>query len=399
MKANAKTHALSSFGSGAAGLLLLLLVIGAVVVTLGNLRLRRDFTEDKLYTLSDGSRRLLAGLPEDVTLKFFFNRSSPAVPMFVKSYARQVEDLLKEYELAAQGRIVVETSDPRSDSAEEEWAQRYGIQPQPTGVMTPPIYFGIVAVSGEREETLPALAPQGEATLEYDLSRLVSRAATAVRPVIGVLSDLPVMGAPPMQPMMRQAAPQPWYAIQELQRDFDVRTVNRDLAAIEPAITTLLVIHPKHLPPRTLYAIDQFVMRGGRLVACVDPLSLADLKATLATFAREMMGPKVGVRFRPHFFPFTEPSVEVDFSCHLCGGRGCRVCKQSGWIEIAGAGMVDPRVYEHVNRARGDQAYDPASVYGYAFGFGVERIAMVKYGIPDIRWLYENDTRFLSLLA
>ena len=129
------------------------------------------------------------------------------------------------------------------------------------------------------------------------------------------------------------------------------------------------------------------------------PVSLADLKSTLAYYAKEMMGSKAGVRFRPHFFPFTEPSVEVDFSCHVCGGKGCRVCKMSGWIEIAGAGLVDPRVYEHVNRARGDRAYDPETVYGYAFGFGVERIAMIKYGIPDIRWLYENDTRFLSQLA
>ena len=122
------------------------------------------------------------------------------------------------------------------------------------------------------------------------------------------------------------------------------------------------------------------------------PVSLADLKATLACFARETMGPSVGVRFRPHFFPFTEPSVEVDFSCHVCGGAGCRVCKQSGWIEIAGAGMVDPRVYKHVG-------YDPEKVYGYAFGMGVERIAMIKYGITDIRHLYENDVRFLSQFA
>lgn len=119
------------------------------------------------------------------------------------------------------------------------------------------------------------------------------------------------------------------------------------------------------------------------------PVSLADLKSTLAYFAREMMGEGIGVRFRPHFFPFTEPSVEVDFTCHVCKGKGCRVCKNSGWIEIAGAGMVDPRVYEHVG-------YDPAKVYGYAFGMGVERIAMIKYGIPDIRFLYENDIRFLS---
>ncbi len=129
------------------------------------------------------------------------------------------------------------------------------------------------------------------------------------------------------------------------------------------------------------------------------PVSLADLKSTLAYFAREMMGSKAGVRFRPHFFPFTEPSVEVDFACHVCEGKGCRVCKMSGWIEIAGAGIVDPRVYGFVNQARGDMAYDPEKVYGYAFGFGVERIAMVKYGIPDIRWLYENDVRFLSQLA
>ena len=122
------------------------------------------------------------------------------------------------------------------------------------------------------------------------------------------------------------------------------------------------------------------------------PVSLADLKSVLAYFAKEMMGDGVTVRFRPHFFPFTEPSVEVDFSCHVCKGKGCNVCKQSGWIEVAGAGMVDPRVFTHVG-------YDPGKYSGYAFGFGVERIAMIKYGIPDIRWLYENDVRFLGQLA
>jgi len=118
-------------------------------------------------------------------------------------------------------------------------------------------------------------------------------------------------------------------------------------------------------------------------------VSLADLKGTMAFYAREMMGPGVGVRFRPHFFPFTEPSVECDFSCHVCGGNGCRVCKNSGWIEIAGAGLVDPRVFEKVG-------YDPEVVTGFAFGMGIERIAMVKYGITDIRLLYENDARFLA---
>jgi phenylalanyl-tRNA synthetase alpha chain len=118
-------------------------------------------------------------------------------------------------------------------------------------------------------------------------------------------------------------------------------------------------------------------------------VSMAELKGDLTYFARELMGPNVNIRFRPHFFPFTEPSVEYDFSCHVCGGKGCRVCKFSGWIEISGAGMVNPKVFSIVG-------YDPEAVTGYAFGMGVERIAMILYGIPDIRMLYENDVRFLE---
>jgi phenylalanyl-tRNA synthetase alpha chain len=118
-------------------------------------------------------------------------------------------------------------------------------------------------------------------------------------------------------------------------------------------------------------------------------VSLADLKGDISYFAQQMMGSDVKVRFRPHFFPFTEPSVEVDFSCHVCGGDGCRVCKHSGWIEIMGAGMVDPNVFKAVG-------YDPEELTGYAFGMGIERIAMILYGIKDIRHLYENDIRFLS---
>ena len=118
-------------------------------------------------------------------------------------------------------------------------------------------------------------------------------------------------------------------------------------------------------------------------------VSMADLKSDLTFLAHELMGRDVSIRFRPHFFPFTEPSVEVDFSCHVCGGKGCRVCKDSGWIEIAGAGMVDPNVLKAVG-------YNPDEVSGYAFGMGIERIAMILYGLGDIRLLYENDVRFLN---
>lgn len=121
-------------------------------------------------------------------------------------------------------------------------------------------------------------------------------------------------------------------------------------------------------------------------------VSMADLKGDITYFAQQMMGAAVKVRFRPHYFPFTEPSVEYDFSCHVCAGRGCRVCKNSGWIEISGAGMVAPQVFESVG-------YDPEQVVGYAFGMGVERIAMIRYGVDDIRLFYENDVRFLAQFA
>ncbi len=117
-------------------------------------------------------------------------------------------------------------------------------------------------------------------------------------------------------------------------------------------------------------------------------VSLADLKGTLGAFAREMFGEQTKIRFRPHFFPFTEPSVECDASCIACGGKGCRVCKGSGWLEIAGAGMVNPAVFKNVG-------YDPEKVSGFAFGLGIERMAMIRYAIGDLRLLYDNDVRFL----
>ncbi len=117
-------------------------------------------------------------------------------------------------------------------------------------------------------------------------------------------------------------------------------------------------------------------------------ITLADLKGTLETFARAMFGADRKVRLRPHYFPFTEPSVEVDVSCMVCDGAGCRLCKKSGWLEILGAGMVDPDVFGFVD-------YDPEVYTGFAFGIGVERIAMLKYGVNDLRLFFENDLRFL----
>ncbi|HOD29796.1 MAG TPA: phenylalanine--tRNA ligase subunit alpha [Syntrophales bacterium] len=118
-------------------------------------------------------------------------------------------------------------------------------------------------------------------------------------------------------------------------------------------------------------------------------ITFGDLKGLLAAFLKQIFGDETVLRFRPSFFPFTEPSAEVDIRCVMCGGKGCRVCGQSGWLEILGSGMVDPAVFENVG-------YDPEEVTGFAFGLGVERIAMLKYGINDIRLFFENDVRFLE---
>ena len=118
-------------------------------------------------------------------------------------------------------------------------------------------------------------------------------------------------------------------------------------------------------------------------------VSFAELKGTLVSFAEQFYGEGLKYRFRPSFFPFTEPSAEMDITCYICKGKGCRVCKHSGWLEILGCGMVDPNVFKYVN-------YDTEKYTGYAFGMGIERIAMLKYGIDDIRIFFENDLRFLK---
>jgi phenylalanyl-tRNA synthetase alpha chain len=118
-------------------------------------------------------------------------------------------------------------------------------------------------------------------------------------------------------------------------------------------------------------------------------ITFADLKGVLYVFLHQMFGEDTAIRFRPSFFPFTEPSAEVDIQCIMCAGKGCRVCKGSGWIEILGSGMVNPEVFRMVD-------YDTEKVSGFAFGIGIERIAMLKYGVNDIRLFFENDARFLN---
>lgn len=280
MSAN-KSNLLSRFGTGLAGLLVLLVIIGAANLIIANLRLRVDLTAERLYTLSTGSKQVLGKLENDVTLKFYFSASSAEMPMGLKTYANQVQDLLKEYELAGKGRVALEAYDPKPDSDSEEWAQRYGIEPQQTNPFGQPVYFGLVAVCGETEAVIPGFNPRTEATLEYDITRLITRVAWPEKPVIGVLSSLSVLGAPqnPMMMMRRQQQDQGWTAFRELRKDYTVREIQADAEAIDADVKALIVVHPKNLEDKALFAIDQFVLRGGRLIVCVDPFNIADFEA------------------------------------------------------------------------------------------------------------------------
>ena len=174
--------------------------------------------------------------------------------------------------------------------------------------------------------------------------------------------------------------------------------------AMEAHPPPLYVVIPGRVYRRDLDATHtpQFHQIEG--LAVDEDITLADLKGTLLSFAKAIFGDERDVRLRPHFFPFTEPSVEVDVSCFHCGGKGflkdgsrCYLCKGEGWLEILGAGEVDPNVYSHVpTTAANAPGYDPEKVQGFAWGLGVERIAMLKHGIPDLRLPYENDIRFLE---
>jgi phenylalanyl-tRNA synthetase alpha chain len=177
-----------------------------------------------------------------------------------------------------------------------------------------------------------------------------------------------------------------------------VHTSPMQIRAMELSPPPLYIVVPGRVyrPDNDATHTPQFHQVEG--LAVDEGITLADLKGTLLAFARAMFGEDRDVRLRPHFFPFTEPSVEVDVSCFNCDGgvmpdgSRCPVCKGSTWLEILGSGMVDPNVFEHVR----EHGYDPERVSGFAFGMGIERIAMLKHGVPDLRLLYDNDVRMLE---
>ena len=332
---------------GVAGLLILLAILVAANVIVSSLRARIDLTEENLYTLSDGSRTILKQLDRKVTLKLFFSSSDPGVPVQLKSYADQVMDLLQEYRKTAGSKIKIEEYDPKPDSEAEEWAQKYGIQGQPLGLMGPAIYFGLVVVSGNDEQLVPALDPRTQQLLEYNLTRTIYRVTHPDKPVIGVMSSLPVMGQ--QQPMgMPGMPPQPqsppWISFADLREDYDLRTIEPTAESISEEIRALVLVHPKQLSPKTRYAIDQFVLGGGRLMVFVDPLCLADLESQpqASPYQRPSSSSDLPELFRAWGVSYNATDVVADMSAATrVRAAGNRVEDSLVWLSLTKA---------HINR-------------------------------------------------
>ena len=256
----------------AVGLVALFLVLVAFNYLASTAPVRADLTEGKLYTLSGGTKKVLKNLQAPVKVKLYVT-TGEAMPVQLRSYAQRVEDLVREFKSTAGANLVVEKYNPRPDSEEEDAAQLDGMEPQQLA-SGEQFYLGLAVSQLERKQSIPVLSPARERLLEYDLIRAIARAGAAERPKIGLMSGLPVLGER-FNPMTRQSS-EPWVLANELRRDFEVKLVNMTAQEIDKDISVLLLIHPRDIDEKAEYAIDQFVLRGGKLIAFVDPYAYFD---------------------------------------------------------------------------------------------------------------------------
>jgi len=254
------------------------LILIAFNVIAGAFKERVDLTKEKAYTLSQGTRAILNKLDTPVKVRFYCSQGETAPEtVYLKSYAKRVEDLLAEYKQIARGKLIIEKYDPQPDSDAEDSARLDGVEGQlmRNGER---FYLGLAVSLLDEKQAIPFLDPGKERLLEYDLSRAISRVITPEKPVVGVMSPMPVFGMPsnPMMARMGQQGQQPWVIITELKNDFDVKHIAMDVDKIDDDVKVLLVIHPRDVSDKAQYAIDQFVLRGGKLIAFLDPLPMVD---------------------------------------------------------------------------------------------------------------------------
>ncbi len=253
--------------------IVLAVILFLALNTFGSLALRStrlDLTENHQFTLSPGTVQLLGSVKEPITLRFYASRALRDANPFLGSYADRVHDLLRTYADAANGRITVEYIDPEPFSSEEDRAVGFGLDPVALDGGAGSGYLGIAGTNSTDDvDVLPVLSPERETFLEYDLTRMVNNLAHPDKPVVALLSSLPINGDPAMRG-------QPWQVMQELDQFFDVRVLGGDVGRIDDDVKALMLVHPQGLSEQTLYAIDQFVLRGGKALVFVDPDSEAE---------------------------------------------------------------------------------------------------------------------------
>jgi ABC-type uncharacterized transport system involved in gliding motility auxiliary subunit len=257
--------------------LLAVLFLGVVMLSNVGLRgMRLDLTQNKLYTLSSGTQQVLRELKEPVNLYFYFSRDVAAKQSpLILPYAARVREFLEEISARAGGKVHLHVVDPQPFSDDEDRAAEFGLQPLPVGNGGESLYFGLGGTnSTDGRSAIPNFQADREEFLEYDVAKLIQELATPKKPVIGLLSSIGLQGQ--FNPQTGQMG-EPWPIYTQLQQLFNVRTLNADLDHIEKDVDVLMLVHPKQLQPKALYAIDQFVMRGGRVLLLVDPDAGADL--------------------------------------------------------------------------------------------------------------------------
>ena len=265
-------------GFGVGGLIALaVLFLALVMLSNVSLRgLRLDLTQNKLYTLSKGTQQVLRDLKEPVNLYFYFSRDVAAKQSpLVMPYAARVREFLEEVSARAGGKVHLQVIDPQPFSDDEDRAAEFGLQSLQAGGLGEALYFGLAGTnSTDGRSTIPTFTPDREEFLEYDVAKLIQELGTPKKAVIGLLSSIGLQGQ--FNPQTGQMG-EPWPIYTQIQQLFNVRTLTSDLDHIDKDVDVLMVVHPKHLPPKTLYAIDQFVLRGGRMLLLVDPNAGADL--------------------------------------------------------------------------------------------------------------------------
>lgn len=265
-----------------AGVAILAVIAVALNLIFARVSTRFDLTADRVYTLSDGTKAILSKLDTPVQIRFYFSQSARDLDPGLRTYAQRVEDLLAEYRLHSKGLIELKKLDPKPDSDAEDSATLDGVEGQAVQLGADKIYFGLAISCLDAKAAIPFIAPQRERLLEYDLTRAVSQVVRPSKPNLGVMSGLPVFGQMDPMAMMRGGGAgrqEPWVFVSELKADFNVKEIPLTAESIDDDINVLLVVYPKGISDAAQYAIDQFVLRGGKLIAFLDPLSVLDSRS------------------------------------------------------------------------------------------------------------------------